>query len=136
MKTVFVFACLLLTTLLQAQSSGYYFNIHGDFNGDDEDEMISEKYTTLQDKKVEKVYNQDKVTVKDYRKLSFSSRAEGIPSFTASKAAMHNGFALLQNVGDLDNDGGEEVAYVIDWLDHSNLNTLFQFLLKRIFLTK
>ncbi|MEO6630400.1 MAG: hypothetical protein ABIN13_01720, partial [Mucilaginibacter sp.] len=33
------------------------------------------------------------------------------------------GLAYLKNEGDLDGDGGDEVSYVINWADWSNVNT-------------
>ncbi|MCH2044146.1 MAG: hypothetical protein MK212_08375 [Saprospiraceae bacterium] len=54
---------------------------------------------------------------------SFICKEENIPNFIADEKNPQAGFALLHNIGDLDNDGGEEIGYVMQWLDQSNLNT-------------
>lgn len=120
---LFTVAYLFIISAISAQNGGYFFTISGDFDGDDEDETIFEKYLTKEGKALDKIYSIDKFDENNPIQGSFICKEENIPNFIADGKNPHGGFALLHNIGDLDNDGGEEIGYVMQWLDQSNLNT-------------
>lgn len=124
MRNILIFiACLACCSMAYAQNSGYFFTVQGDFDGDDEEEMIREYFTDEYQQSIDKNYSLENINLDKVITCSFSSKETNIPSFEASIGSNHAGFALLHTLGDLDNDGGEEVGYVMHWLDQSNLNT-------------
>lgn len=125
-KTLYSFLLFFISTsLVYTQNRGHSFTINGDFDGDDEDETVFEEFTDQNQKSIDKNYSMNNVSPSSPVATCYfsTSKRSNIPPFEAAKGKNHAGFALLHTIGDLDNDGGEEVGYVIQWLDHSNLNT-------------
>jgi hypothetical protein len=107
---------------------GYRFNITGDFNGDGKKEQLTEHFfSKLDHKETNKFYeNGDYDTLialtakkKPYCFLSCSDKSIGNLNIDGERQV---GLAYLKNEGDLNGDGTDEVSYVVDWTDLSNLN--------------
>ncbi len=48
---------------------------------------------------------------------------QGTDTFIVTNDAQQSGIAYLQNLGDLNNNKGDELGYIINWDDNSNINT-------------
>jgi len=109
---------------------GYRFAITGDFNGDGKKEKLTEHFISRIDNcESDKFYE----GLKDYNQLvELTMRKKPISLVTCDDKSIHSllitshrnlGLAYLKNEGDLNGDGTDEVSYVIDWTDWSNLNS-------------
>jgi len=112
---------------------GYRFVITGDFDGDGKIEQLIEHYFSLRDnKEANKFYEgledyADAVglAVEKNAYVFLSSDNPLIDTLRIAKGGQVFGISYLKNEGDLDGDGGDEISYVIDWADGSNLNTWY-----------
>jgi hypothetical protein len=109
--------------------SGYRFKIRGDFNGDGKKEILQERF-------IRSIDHQE--TNKFYRNVDYNTlvalnyRNKPISFLTCTDKHIRNlpiapdansfGLAYLKNEGDLDEDGGDEIAYVVNYADWSNVN--------------
>ena len=111
---------------------GHRFEIYGDFNGDGISDTLTEHYFDG-NKKVEtnKFYENIEydslvsITIKK-NPISFVTSTDQKIDTLKIYSGGHGqllGLSYLKNEGDLNNDGTDEVSYVIDWADWSNLNT-------------
>lgn len=110
---------------------GYRFILTGDFDGDGKKEKLIEHFFSgLNNKKTNKFYD----SLSDYGQLvsltvkkepfSFvSSDNTQIDTLHISSGGQLLGLSYLKNEGDLNGDGTDEVSYVVNWADWSNLNT-------------
>lgn len=110
---------------------GYRFVISGDFDGDGKKEKLIEHYfSALDNKETNKFYD----SLADYSQLvdltikkkpySFViSDNKSIDTLHISSSEQLLGLSYLKNEGDLNGDGTDEVSYVVNWADWSNLNT-------------
>jgi hypothetical protein len=110
---------------------GFRFVISGDFNGDHKKEQLIEHYFSGMDhKESNKFYD----NLSDFEQLVVLSTEKKPFSFLSSDnkeidtLKIHSGDQLLgllylKNEGDLNGDGGDEISYVINWADWSNVNT-------------
>jgi len=110
---------------------GYRFILIGDFDGDGKKEKLIEHfYSRLNNKETNKFYD----SISDYYQLieltvkkepfSFvSSDNNLIDTLHISSVGKFLGLSYLKNEGDLNGDGTDEVSYVVNWADWSNLNT-------------
>ena len=105
-----------------------FTSIKGDFNGDGIEERLKEKLVRKSDHSSLDSFPDgypyglvgwiDKQDPKCYLK-SYSEEVDDLP--VADNPMF--GLAYLINMGDLNQDGGDEVAFVIDHADFSNLNS-------------
>lgn len=112
---------------------GYRFVITGDFDGDGKTENMMEHYYSLRDKKeAYKLYDNveedwlvwDSIIKK--RPYSFAlTDNKSIDTLRISQVPQLYGIAYLKNEGDLNDDGTDEVSYVINYADISSMNTCY-----------
>lgn len=117
---------------------GYRFIISGDFDGDGKKEKLVEHFFSgIDNKETNKFYD----SLSDYSKLvdltvekkpiSFAiSDNRTIDTLHISSGGQLLGLSYLKNEGDLNGDGTDEISYVINWADWSNLNTWYVMTLK------
>ncbi len=112
---------------------GYRFIIKGDFDGDGRDEKLIEHYFSgLNHKETNKFYGnlQDydelvELTIQKEPSSFVVSDNKSIDTLHISSSQQQFGVLYLKNEGDLNGDGTDEVSYVINWADWSNLNTWY-----------
>lgn len=109
---------------------GYRFEVEGDFDGDGKKELLTEHYISLlTNKEINKFFDLDDydslVAITESRKpYSFLlSTNKHLDTVVISSNTQLFGLSLLKNEGDLDGDGADELSYVVNWADWSNLNT-------------
>lgn len=110
---------------------GYRFIITGDFDGDGKKENIIEHFFSgINNKETNKFYDslseEDQLVALTIKKkpISFvSSNNKLIDTLHISSGGQLLGLSYLKNEGDLNGDGTDEVSYVVNWADWSNLNT-------------
>jgi len=110
---------------------GHRFVITGDFDGDGRTDTLSEHYVSGRDnKETNKFYE----GLSDYGQLVELTIEKEPISYCCSNNPLIDtmkifsgeqllGLSFLKNEGDLNGDGTDEVSYVVDWADCSNLNT-------------
>lgn len=110
---------------------GYRFILTGDFDGDgNKEKLIEHFFSRLDNKETNKFY--DGLT--DYfqlvtltvKKEPFSfviSNNKKIDTLHIAFGGQLLGLSYLKNEGDLNGDGNDEISYVVNWADWSNLNT-------------
>ena len=108
---------------------GYRFRITGDFDGDGKKEILTEHFISgIDHKETYKFYeNGDYDTLVSLnhgkKPISFlSCNRKGIDDYMIDSGGSSLGLAYLKNEGDLDGDGADEISYVVDWADWSNVN--------------
>lgn len=109
---------------------GYRFVITGDFDGDGRKEMLIEHYYSgVKNKETNKFYDSseyDDLVELTHQNKTYSfvlSDNKNIDTLNISSAGESFGLSYLKNEGDLNGDGTDEVSYVTNWTDWSNLNT-------------
>lgn len=112
---------------------GYYFVISGDFDGDGDKETLREHfYSPHEQTEISKWHD----NTNDYDTLIDSIVKQNAISFAACDSSsidtlhcapegMSFGLSYLKNEGDLNGDGADEVSYVVNFTDWSELNTWF-----------
>lgn len=110
---------------------GYRFVITGDFNGDGRQEQLTERFLSGKDyRETNKFYE----GLSDYDQLLaltvfkepvvlLSSSDPGVDTLFIAQKGQVLGLSYLKNEGDLNGDGTDELSYVVNWADRSNLNT-------------
>jgi hypothetical protein len=109
----------------------YRFILTGDFDGDGKKEKLIEHFFSgLDNKETNKFYDSlpdyDQLVAFTVKKepISFVSSDNGlIDTLLISSGGQLLGLSYLKNEGDLNGDGTDEVSYVVNWADWSNLNT-------------
>jgi len=113
--------------------NGHYFVISGDFDGNGTRETLTEHFFSLSEKReTSKWYD----SIDDYdhliklivKKDAYSFvLCDSCPIDTLHTAPGGNSFGLayLKNEGDLNGDGTDEVSYVVNFTDWSELNTWY-----------
>jgi len=110
---------------------GYRFIIEGDFDGDGKMEKLIEHYFsqkthTETNKFYEGLEDYDDLVTLSIDKEPFSFALcdnKNIDTLYITSMGQVLGLSYLKNEGDLNGDGTDEVSYVINWADWSNLNT-------------
>ena len=112
---------------------GYRFVITGDFDGDGQTEQLIEHYFSRRDnKEANKFYDglndygdavDSAIKKNAHVFLSFNNPLIDTLHIVKGEYKQVFGLSYLKNEGDLDGDGGDEISFVIDWADWSNLNT-------------
>jgi hypothetical protein len=112
---------------------GYRFIISGDFDGDGKKEnLIEHFFSALDNKETNKFYD----SLREYEQLvaltskkspySFvTSNNKSIDTLHISSSKQLLGLSYLKNEGDLNGNGTDELSYVVNWADWSNLNTWY-----------
>lgn len=110
---------------------GYRFVISGDFDGDGkQEELIEHFFSGISNQETNKFYENladygdlvDSTVKKD--PISFlTCDDERIDTLLIHSGGQLFGLSYLKNEGDLNGDGNDEISYVINWADWSNLNT-------------
>jgi hypothetical protein len=112
---------------------GYRFILSGDFDGDGKKEKLIEHFfSRIDNKEANKFYD----SLSDYGQLVALTVKKDPFSFVSSDNKLIDtlhisfggrllGLSYLKNEGDLNGDGTDEVSYVINWADWSNLNTWY-----------
>lgn len=110
---------------------GYRFRIEGDFNGNGFIDTLTEHfYSQLTMTETNKFYR-NLTDFEQFSKLNASKKPLSFISsnnsyidtlFVASNKQM-TGLSFLKNEGDLNDDNIDELSYVINWADFSNINT-------------
>lgn len=106
---------------------GHRFKISGDFNGDDQQETLTEHYYSHRDQKETNKYFKG---IEDVWVLYDSAEIRRCQSFLlCSNPKLDTipvsgilGPIWLKNEGDLDGDGGDEVSYVASYPQQSSVN--------------
>ncbi len=116
------------TNIIKAEF-GERFSIVGDFNGDKTIDTLYESYiSSLTNKETNKILdNQDwehniDLIINNHPITRLYSNIPGVDTFTVTKEAQQAGLYHYRNLGDINNDGREEIGYAIKWTDNSNLN--------------
>jgi hypothetical protein len=109
---------------------GYRFVITGDFDGDGKSEKLIEHYfSALNQQEANKFYDgvdYDQLVDLAYQKKPYtfvSSDNPALDTLHITDEGQNFGLSFLKNEGDLNGDGTDEVSYVVNWADWSNLNT-------------
>lgn len=109
---------------------GYRFVITGDFDGDGKKEKITEHFYSIRDKKETEKFDDSlefdqlvAVTIRKQPMSFFLSDNLRIDTLLISASPQLLGLRYAKNEGDLNGDGRDELSYVIEWADWSNMNT-------------
>ena len=109
---------------------GYRFIISGDFDGDGKTEnLIEHFFSGIDNKETNKFYENleyDDLVDLTMKKNPYSfvlSDNKSIDTLQVTGIAQNFGLSYLKNEGDLNEDGTDEVSYVVNFADWSNLNT-------------
>ncbi len=110
---------------------GYRFILSGDFDGNGIKEKLIEHFVSgLDNKEINKFYDglsdYDQLVALTVKKEPVSfviSENKLIDTLHISSCGQLLGLSYLKNEGDLNGDGKDEVSYVVNWADWSNLNT-------------
>ena len=109
---------------------GSRLSVDADVNGDGQKEILTEKYISgVTGKELSKIQDTT-VSLSDFIKHVDSQKAYcylsvgngAIDSMPISSQSQMLGLLYIKNEGDLDDDGGDEISYVINWADYSNTN--------------
>jgi len=110
---------------------GYRFVITGDFDGDRKTDILQEHYTdSLFLNEAAKYYTSTDTTF-EYSDVSFLNLYFKRRSFLEWKEKKlklpggHLGFHYIENCGDVNEDGKDEIMLVNQWDDYSNTNTAY-----------
>jgi hypothetical protein len=110
---------------------GFRFIVTGDFNGDGKKEKLTEHFFSALDHREANKFYENVLEYDDLIELTLKKRPycvinsdnKKIGEFTISLKEQQLGLSYLKNEGDLNGDGTDELSYVINWADRSNLNT-------------
>ena len=118
--------------------TGYLFSISGDFNGDKQTDTLNEQYISgITKKPTHKFYK----NIENYEDLvDLTVKQEPISFATFSDARLDTlficshsqnfGLSYIKNEGDLNNDGTDEISYVVNYADWSNCNRCYIYTFK------
>lgn len=108
---------------------GERLTLEGDFDGDGTKEKLIEHYVSRETgKELSKIYPDMEydtlveVVFATHPKLYLSSSNAAIKDLPVSDIDQLFGFLQLKNEGDLNGDGTDEVSYIVNFADWSNLN--------------
>ena len=109
---------------------GERLKISGDFNGDGNKDTIFESYiSTLTKNETFKTFDSTDweenigLIIQNKPACRLYSNITGVDTLLVTNEPQQSGIALFENLGDLNNDNGDELGYIINWADDSNLNT-------------
>jgi hypothetical protein len=113
---------------LPADSLGYRFIVIGDFDGNGTKETLTESYTDSTMKheisSIRYYKNNDRIGFLTQKKpvLRLLCNDNKISPFMIENNNT-SGLLFVKNVGNIDVLSGDEIAYAVDWLDVSNVNS-------------
>lgn len=117
-------------TTLTKKEFGDRFSIIGDFNGDKIIDTVSESYiSSLTNRETYKTLdNRDWETnidqvIKNKPITRLYTNIPNTDTFAVTKEFQQAGLFHYRNLGDINDDGKDEIGYAIKWVDNSNLNT-------------
>ncbi|MDJ1496299.1 hypothetical protein QNI19_25400 [Cytophagaceae bacterium DM2B3-1] len=110
---------------------GYRFHIQGDFNGDGHKEVLTEHFINgITHQETNKFYEGLKeydqlvaLTIQKNPESFFTCSDPRIDTLAIASGGQLLGVAFARNEGDLNQDGTDELSYVVNWADWSNINT-------------
>lgn len=131
--------CIPLQSQAQSVASGqvrpvrgHRFSISGDFNGDGKKDTVKEIFLSRKTKqeaaKWYKGLSDDAALNRVLAQkpiLMLVSDNNQADTLLIADEVHPLGFRYLKNEGDLDNDGADELSYVIDAADYSNINVCY-----------
>jgi hypothetical protein len=102
----------------------------GDFDGNGTIDTVYESYiSSLTGQETNKNFATEdwveeiELTIKNKPICRIYSSIHPSDTFVLTNEHQQKGVAYFENLGDLNNDKGDEIGYMIDWADFSNLNT-------------
>ena len=110
---------------------GNRLKLSGDFDGDHITDTIYESYISQKTGQETFKYidgkNMDIETARDAINANLPvsriyTNVAGVDTLSLTNHSDHFGIYMLENLGDLNEDGGDEIGYIIDLAGHSNLN--------------
>ncbi|KGO87950.1 hypothetical protein Q765_02430 [Flavobacterium rivuli WB 3.3-2 = DSM 21788] len=110
---------------------GYRFKITGDFDGDHKTDVLQEHYTDSLYLKEAAKYYVSTDTMFEYSDVSFLNRYFNRQSFVEWNEKQIKlpggqlGFHYIENCGDINDDGKDEILIVNQWDDYSSTNTAY-----------
>jgi hypothetical protein len=112
-----------------ARIFGERLSIEGDFDGDGKKDSLFESYISeLTGKETYKILDSTDweenigLVIKNAPITRLYSNIKTVDTFIVTEELQQIGISLIENLGDLNNDNGDEIGYIIDWADNSNLN--------------
>jgi len=109
---------------------GERLNMTGDFDEDGKKDTIFESYiSALTGKETFKILDSTDweenvdLVIKNAPVTHLYSTIKVADTFIITKEAEQTGISHIENLGDLNNDKGDEIGYIISWANSSNLNT-------------
>lgn len=113
------------TNSLEIEES-YYFKVVGDFDGDKQIDTLNEQFL-VDGKNVNKQFKnlgyEEQVATLIERNATVNLEGKGFQKLQLGTNSF--GLLLLENVGDLDGDGKDEIGLALNYADFSNLNSYF-----------
>jgi hypothetical protein len=117
-------------TTFTKKEFGDRLSIIGDFNGDKIIDTLSESYiSSLTNRETFKTLdNQDwenniDLVIKNKPITRLFANIPNVDTFVVTKEFQQAGLFHYRNLGDINNDGQDEIGYAIKWVDNSNLNS-------------
>ena len=116
---------------------GYRFVIFGDFDGDHITDTLIERYTDSTSQIEAPKYYENPDTNFDYFDMAYLNEYLGKESFIEWKklniklSGGQMGFHYIENCGDINMDGKDELLVVNQWPDMSNLNHAYIYTLEK-----
>ena len=112
--------------------------ISGDFNGDTKIDTLFESYiSSLTQKETSKRLDSTdweknvELIIKNKPLCRLYSNIDGVDTLIITRDAQQIGIALLEDLGDLNREPGDELGYIINWADDSNINSYYIISLSR-----
>ena len=109
---------------------GERFKLAGDFNGDGIIDTIYESYIsaksggeTYMDMDTTDWEQNVKMVIENKPVSRLYTNIEGVDTFIVTNEPQLKGLLRLENLGNINGEKGDEMGYMIDWADFSNINT-------------
>lgn len=108
---------------------GDRYSIVGDFNGDGKVDTVFESYISslTNEETYKKLDNTDgeiniDLVIKQLPVTRLYTSIPKIDTFIVTREPQQTGLFHFRNLGDLNDDGKDEIGYAVNWADYSNLN--------------
>jgi hypothetical protein len=119
----------VISTNADLRKFGERLNITGDFDGDGIKDTVFESYISeFTGKETYKILDSTDweenmgLVIKNAPIARLYSNIKTVDTFIVTDELQQIGISFMENLGDLNNDKGDEIGYIIDWADESNLN--------------
>lgn len=113
-------------TIFSEIEGSYYFKVVGDFDGDNKLDTLNERFLENgkdAPKRFQKLTYEEQVSTLMSRNVMIRLEGKGFQNLDFEQMAF--GFLIVENVGDLDGDGKDELGVAFDVADFSNINSYF-----------